>query len=91
MGLSLDVGDIDGDGDIDVVVGEHSTSDAAAMSLILFENAGDSDTWARGQIHVGDEHHDGAQLVDLDRDGDLDIVSIGWTHGRTIAYLNPAV
>ena len=91
MGLSLDVGDIDGDGDIDVVVGEHSTSDTAAMSLLLFENTGDNLTFAQGEIYVGDEHHDGAQLVDLDRDGDLDVVTIGWTHGRTVAYLNPAV
>lgn len=90
LGLSLDVGDLDGDGDTDVVVGEHSTSDATAMSLLVFENAGDHNTWVEGQIHVGDEHHDGAQLVDIDGDGDLDIVSIGWTHGRTAVYLNPA-
>ncbi|NOX29904.1 MAG: VCBS repeat-containing protein, partial [Actinobacteria bacterium] len=89
MGLSLDVADIDGDGDLDIVVGEHSTSDSTAMSLLLFENAGDNDTWVEGQIFVGDEHHDGTQLVDIDNDGDLDIVSIGWTHGRTVVYLNP--
>ncbi len=89
LGLSLDVADMDGDGDLDVVVGEHSTTDTIAMSLLLFENAGDNNTWVQGQISVGDEHHDGAQLVDLDGDGDLDVVSIGWTHGRTLAYLNP--
>lgn len=28
-------------------------------------------------VHIGDEHHDGAQLVDIDSDGDLDVISIG--------------
>ncbi len=90
MGLSLDVGDIDGDGDLDVVVGEHSTQDPSSMSLLVFENGGDADTWKAGTIFTGDEHHDGTILFDADGDGDLDIASIGWTHGRVAVYENPA-
>jgi hypothetical protein len=33
-------------------------------------------------VNMGDEHHDGAVLVDVDGDGDLDIISIGWTIAR---------
>jgi hypothetical protein len=25
-------------------------------------------------------------VVDIDGDGDLDIISIGWTHGRVLIY-----
>lgn len=39
-------------------------------------------------IHAGDEHHDGAVVVDLDFDGDLDILSIGWGHGKVLWYEN---
>ena len=39
-------------------------------------------------VHTGDEHHVGAQLVDIDNDGDLDIVSIGWGHGRVLLCEN---
>ena len=27
-------------------------------------------------------------LADLDSDGDLDLASIGWTHGRVLVYEN---
>ena len=39
-------------------------------------------------IHKGDEHHDGALVVDLDGDGDQDVVSIGWGHHKVIVYEN---
>lgn len=37
---------------------------------------------------MGDEHHDGAIVTDIDDDGDLDIISIGWSHGRVLLYEN---
>ena len=87
--MSLDVADMDGDGDMDVVVGEHNTADPASARLLVFENVdGHGASWQEHVVHTGDEHHDGARVVDLDGDGDLDIISIGWTHGRVLWYEN---
>lgn len=89
--MSLDIGDLDGDGDIDIVVGEHNLRNPGAARLFVFENLdGRGTQWARHLVHEGDEHHDGAQLVDIDGDGDLDIISIGWGHSGVILYENLA-
>jgi hypothetical protein len=42
-------------------------------------------------VYTGDEHHDGAQVADIDGDGDLDIISIGWSHDRVLLYENKAI
>lgn len=82
--MSLDVGDMDGDGDIDVVAGEHNKANPSEGRIFAYENNGA--TFQRHLIATGDEHHDGAQLVDIDNDGDLDVMSIGWTHNRVLLY-----
>ncbi len=48
-------------------------------------------TWLKRQIDAGEEHHDGALTVDIDDDGDMDIISQGWMHLRTLIYENRAV
>ncbi len=89
--MSLDVADLDNDGDADLVVGEHTTTDPATARLWVFENTdGAGGAWAPVLVHTGDEHHDGAILSDVDLDGDLDILSIGWTHDRVMLYENTA-
>lgn len=85
--MSLDVADVDGDGDLDIVVGEHNLKNPETARLLVFENAdGRGERWREHLIHTGDEHHDGALAVDVDGDGDLDFVSIGWGHGKVIWY-----
>lgn len=73
---NLDVADLDNDGDIDVVSCEHKGSE---YRRLIFENYG------KGNFKMlspdkGRESHLGARLFDLDGDGDLDMVSIGWDH-----------
>lgn len=89
--MSLDVADLTGDGWPDVVVGEHNLANPAGSRLVWFRNIDQGKAWQGNLIHIGDEHHDGAKLADLDNDGDLDIVSIGWSHGRVLIYENPGL
>ena len=89
--MSLDLGDLDLDGDVDVVVGEHNLEDPASARLLIYENLGAGKMWRQHVAYTGDEHHDGAQLLDADADGDLDIVSIGWGHNRVVLYQNLAI
>ncbi len=76
--LSVFAEDIDQDGDDDIIVGEWKGNNR----LIAFENdLCNSGTWIRHTINAGGtgfDHHDGARVVDIDNDGDFDIVSIGW-------------
>ncbi len=88
---SVDYADLDGDGDIDVIAGEHTTNGAegGSMGVFVFENTdGVGESWTRHTVSIGEEHHDGTQFFDADNDGDLDIASHGWTHGRTLVYTN---
>lgn len=87
--MSLDVADFDSDGDLDVVVGEHDLGKSASARLCVFENLdGRGSAWRPLLVHTGDEHHDDDLAADVDGDGDLDIVSIGWGHGRVVWYEN---
>ena len=76
--LSLGIADMDFDGDEDIIVGEFQGS----HQLFGFENdLCNSGTWIKHTIDAGGnglDHHDGSQLVDIDNDGDLDIITIGW-------------
>ncbi len=86
---SVDVADMDGDGDLDVVVGEHNLNAPDDSQLLIYENVdGKGGNWVSHLIYKGDEHHLGAQTADLDKDGDLDIFSIGWLHDRVMLYKN---
>lgn len=89
--MSLSVADVNHDGRLDVIVGERNVRDPQSARLLLFLQADDlGQTWRREIVHMGDEHVGGAVAVDFDADGDMDIASIGWTHGRVLLYENLA-
>jgi hypothetical protein len=106
--MSLDVADLDQDGDLDVVSGDHGR----AAKVAVYENLDGGRAWTRHTVDPGDvfsnyrlvrwarrvtgldtpiDHHAGTQLNDLDNDGDLDIVSIGWRHKTLVLYENLAL
>ena len=91
QGFSLDVADFDGDGDPDVVVGEHRGT--SRNRVLWFENDGQPTNWISHQIDDQPanviDHHDGTQAVDVDGDGDLDVASIGWTHPKVWVFEHP--
>jgi hypothetical protein len=89
--MSLSVADVNRDGRPDVIVGEHNVREPQSARLFVFVQEDDrGQTWRREVVHTGDEHHGGAVAVDFDADGDVDIASIGWTHGRVSLYENLA-
>jgi hypothetical protein len=71
---NLDVADVDGDGDIDLITSEHK---GPRLELQLWVNDG-AGQFTKHILDSGKENHLGAQLADLDGDGDLDIVGAGW-------------
>jgi hypothetical protein len=90
--MSLGVQDMDGDLDLDIIVGEHNYKQPETAALWVLENAdGAGKAWKRHRVSVGDEHHDGARVVDIDDDGDFDIISLGWSHARVLVYENKAI
>jgi hypothetical protein len=71
---SMDVADMDKDGDIDIITGEHRGTEKVA----IWENVNDGSSWVERVVSEGRESHLGARVADLDGDGDLEIASIAW-------------
>jgi hypothetical protein len=70
--LSIDAGDLDGDGDIDLVSGQSNSP-----RLLVWENDGSpfSGSWSYHAIGTPPAQVESVAVGDLDKDGDLDIVS----------------
>ena len=71
---NLDVADMDSDGDQDIITAEHK---GPHLRLQIWKNDGKGN-FAEKLVDQGKESHLGARVADLNGDGALDIVSIGW-------------
>ncbi len=77
-----DVGDVDGDGDVDLVV----TTDAADAQVAWYENVDGTGNFKPTFSPVGNSSHRGILAADLDTDGDVDAVR--WREQRLIWHPN---
>jgi hypothetical protein len=75
---NLDITDFDKDGDIDLLTAEHK---GEALELQLWKNDGQGN-FSKIVIDTGKENHLGTQFVDIDSDGDLDIIGAGWDNHK---------
>ncbi len=71
---NLDVGDVDLDGDIDIVTNEHK---GTVHKNLLFLNDGQG-KFTMTVFDTGKESHLGTRFADMDNDGDPDLVSAAW-------------
>ena len=69
---TLQVGDVDADGDLDVLSGNNAhQGDPQSSPLVLFINSGDNENWTRQVLTMEGAYN--SFLGDFEGDGDLDI------------------
>lgn len=83
--LDLDSGDLDGDGDSDIVLGIQSSK-----SLSIIRNGGSGRLIAMSTVPIGEDPR-GAVLADLDADGDLDLAAVSHKSENVEVYANEGV
>jgi len=71
---SMSAADMDGDGTLEVVTGEHK----GQLRVRIWKSVDAGLNWTDTVVDTGKESHLGVRLVDLDGDGALEIVSIAW-------------
>lgn len=82
--VSVAAGDVDGDGDVDVVGAANADHD-----ITWWENsAGDGSAWTRHDIDTAYTGASAVALADVDRDGHLDVLAVGALNGEVTWFEN---
>jgi hypothetical protein len=88
---SIDVADLDGDGEIEVIVGEHDPFKPyrSHSRLLVYKKAEPQGrAWVQYVLDGRFEHHDGSKVFELEP-GRLGIVSHGWVDERYLHLWEP--
>jgi hypothetical protein len=88
---SLDVADLDGDGEPEIIVGEHDPAQPcrSRSRLFIYKKADPAaSAWRRYLIDDRFEHHDGAKVIELEP-GRLGIMSHGWKDSLYVHLWEP--
>ena len=94
-GFSMDIGDINSDGNTDIVLGEHkgiTNNRVIILENLSRANSDKANNWVEhiidSQPKTVADHHVGTQIMDIDDDDDLDVISIGWLNTKVWLYIN---
>ena len=84
--LAVFAADVDGDGDTDAL-----SASSADSTVAWFENTqGDGSAWTRHDITTAETLAAAVYAVDVDRDGDVDVLSASTQHNRVTWHENTA-